>query len=102
MTFTNGLGKRYLWVDAICIDQDNGSEIAAQCDVMDDIYTRSWATLVVLSADSAHDGIELLHSPRPLAQIRATIGPHDFMSLSSTLRHEMESSTWYTRAWYVT
>ena len=35
------LGERYLWVDALCIVQDDQGDLAAQLSLMGQIYARS-------------------------------------------------------------
>ncbi|PSS13341.1 hypothetical protein M430DRAFT_106035, partial [Amorphotheca resinae ATCC 22711] len=46
MTAVNELGKRYLWVDSICIDQSNLTEKSNQIELMDLIYQGAFATIV--------------------------------------------------------
>jgi hypothetical protein len=47
------LGERYLWVDCLCIEQDNPSQKHSQVSQMDVIYSQSLLTLVALSSENA-------------------------------------------------
>ncbi|KAE9379901.1 HET-domain-containing protein, partial [Stipitochalara longipes BDJ] len=51
ITITRGLGIRYLWVDALCIVQDNSDDMISQINAMGSIYQN--ATLTVAAANSA-------------------------------------------------
>lgn len=63
---------RLLWIDAICINQDNLQERACQVRIMDEIFSRASNVLVVLGESHANKGIlfeelaaadeELLHT----------------------------------------
>lgn len=60
MNATEGLGERYLWVDALCIPQDNGPHKAEAIERMDIVYSFSLVTIVALSglnADSSLPGV---------------------------------------------
>jgi hypothetical protein len=46
---------RYVWVDAICINQDNGEERSHQVSLMLKIYQKATQTLVWLGEDSERD-----------------------------------------------
>ena len=100
MVFVANLGKHFLWVDAICINQRDAKELEAQCNVMDDIYNRAWLTLIVLSADRANEGISLLSgNDRPIPQVKAQVGNLAMLATSTTLEDEVKPSAWIKRAW---
>ncbi|KAH7357336.1 heterokaryon incompatibility protein-domain-containing protein [Pyrenochaeta sp. MPI-SDFR-AT-0127] len=48
------LGERFLWVDSLCIVQDDLEEKQAQLEQMDVIYSRAILTLVALSGKDAN------------------------------------------------
>jgi hypothetical protein len=54
--------KRTLWIDALCIDQENGIEKADQVKKMLQIYRRAESVLIWLGPerDSSNDGLDLL------------------------------------------
>ena len=62
MTLTKGMNERFLWVDALCITQDDPMEQRTQIMRMDQIYQNSILTLVAchgLEADSGLPGVHV-------------------------------------------
>lgn len=53
IALTEKLGERYLWIDALCIEQDNASQKHALIAQMDIIYRHSLVCAVALAAQSA-------------------------------------------------
>jgi tetratricopeptide (TPR) repeat protein len=51
------LGVRLLWIDAVCIVQDDPDHKARDIPNMDIIYGRAFATIVALSGDNADAGL---------------------------------------------
>lgn len=56
LTITRALSIPYLWVDALCILQDDTTEWEHQCADMDKIYGHAQLTLRANSARSCHEG----------------------------------------------
>lgn len=54
MVAVRELGERFLWVDSLCIVQDDLEKKGAQIDQMDVIYSRAILTLVALSGKDAN------------------------------------------------
>lgn len=55
MAVVSGLNERYLWVDCLCIVQDDTSDKQAQIDQMAAIYDASILTIVACTATNAND-----------------------------------------------
>ena len=53
ITFTKNLGKRYLWVDSLCIDQQDHANKDDQIQRMRDTYQGAYVTIIAISGDSA-------------------------------------------------
>ncbi len=58
IVFTRAMGFRYLWVDALCIVQDDGDgDKAEQLPLMGTIYKQSALTIAAASGDHADAGL---------------------------------------------
>jgi hypothetical protein len=49
------LGIHYLWIDSLCIYQDNTSDWTIECDKMSEVYSRSYCNI---GASAAHNPFE--------------------------------------------
>ncbi|KAJ8114925.1 hypothetical protein OPT61_g3310 [Boeremia exigua] len=57
MYFVKSLGERYIWIDTVCIIQDDASNKAAAIQQMSSIYSCAVATIICLSGSSADVGL---------------------------------------------
>lgn len=64
---TRRLSIRYLWVDALCILQDDMSDWRAHCSAMNEIYGTARVTLIAASSRTCREGF--LNPKRPGVQI---------------------------------
>jgi hypothetical protein len=55
------LKERYLWVDALCLVQNDQADMQKGIDIMDIIYERAVMTIVAASGDSANSGLPGVH-----------------------------------------
>lgn len=51
------LGHRYLWVDALCLLQNDPRDVERGVNVMDNIYECSWLTIIAAYSHSADAGL---------------------------------------------
>ncbi|KAF2136615.1 uncharacterized protein K452DRAFT_313050 [Aplosporella prunicola CBS 121167] len=98
---TTELGLRYLWVDCICIQQDNESDVRSQIGSMDIIYSHAALTIVAAAGDNADDGLSGVRSRRRMMpQYTACIqGLHLIGSQNKDHYSQISDSTWATRGW---
>ncbi|KAF2145965.1 uncharacterized protein K452DRAFT_104075 [Aplosporella prunicola CBS 121167] len=101
------LGGQYLWVDSLCIEQDNPVQKQGQIAQMDLIYSHALLTLVAWSAEDATSslpGVRLNTSRSPLL-IRSIFGPlykatpFDLMLDRYSNRWPVIVPKYNTRAW---
>lgn len=57
ITATKKLGQRYLWVDSLCLVQDDPDELRDCVTLMDRIYQEAIFTIVAASGQDAHAGL---------------------------------------------
>ncbi|KAH8880937.1 HET-domain-containing protein, partial [Thozetella sp. PMI_491] len=54
---TRSLGYRYLWIDSLCIIQDDRSDWEVEAARMDAYYTKSLLTIAAADANDSHAGL---------------------------------------------
>lgn len=99
INFTKRLGKQYIWVDSLCIDQSDERDKVNQIDRMWSIYRGAWITIIVLSGTSADSGISRLSRPEYCPQVTCRIQGKTLTSLMPTLSQQIWVCPWGTRAW---
>ncbi|KAK3489734.1 heterokaryon incompatibility protein-domain-containing protein [Neurospora crassa] len=57
VVLTRKLGQRYLWIDSLCIIQDDENDWAQEASTMADVYTQSYCTLAALSSADSTAGL---------------------------------------------
>lgn len=57
ISLTCRLGEKYLWVDSLCIIQDDKPSMQSQILAMDKVYAIAVATIVAASGDHADSGL---------------------------------------------
>lgn len=57
---TRILGHRYLWIDSLCIIQDNEEDWAREASLMAKIYSKAYYTLAALSSRDSSQGLNLV------------------------------------------
>ncbi len=94
------IGERYLWVDSLCIIQDDLFDKNEQLPIMDRIY--GFATLVVVAGagDSVYAGLRGAgHSERQNIQRNEVIKGVRFITTQPALYEEISESVWNGRGW---
>jgi len=100
MEVTRRLGKRYLWVDGLCIDQNDEEHKREQIAMMDRIYRAAWATIINLSGTSAESSIPRVSGDFHIPQAIWHAADGDrFVSTPPALAAYIRQSPWSSRAW---
>ncbi|KAI1757570.1 HET-domain-containing protein [Xylaria castorea] len=117
MLLTEILGFQYLWIDALCIIQDDDMDKKIQIEGMSQIYGFAFLTVVAASASSVEGGLPGLRSgSRSFKQQEVVVIPpikndaganvDPGLSLMTTLHplfkpseHFLEHTPWNSRGW---
>ncbi|KAI0423736.1 HET-domain-containing protein [Xylaria sp. FL1042] len=101
MFFVQILGERYLWVDSLCIVQDDVQKMVDIAN-MHSIYAQASITIVAADGDNADDGLRGLQGmsgPRSVRQVAHSLGQGVRLIETYGPSTVQSQSTWQTRAW---
>lgn len=100
---TGDLGMRCLWVDSVCINQDNEKEKLEQIHLIADIYRGAYATILSLCGTSCADGLSRLNDtderPNVQPQLSCTVDGVRLIGLMPTLSRQISYNVWGNRVW---
>lgn len=99
MVLTKLLGRRYLWVDALCIQQDNLFDKNTQIPLMAHIYSQADCTIVAGAGANAWAGLPGVGRDRVGRQYGAHVKGFDLITTRQHFRNWMQNSVWETRGW---
>jgi hypothetical protein len=93
------LGIRYLWVDSLCILQDDEDDVHEQVQHMDLVYRRAYLTIIVTTGDNCKAPIPSISQPRAPIQESTTIDGLAIGTVLLRVRDDILKSKWSSRAW---
>ncbi|KAL3295496.1 tol protein, partial [Colletotrichum asianum] len=107
---TKLLGLQYIWVDALCIVQDDIPDKSHHLAFMDQVYRYAEVTVIAASGKDANAGLPGLHEPRRIQQrvfkiIEATPDTNELCLITAPdIRpawkyNYLEGSEWSSRGW---
>ncbi|KAE9373658.1 HET-domain-containing protein, partial [Stipitochalara longipes BDJ] len=93
------IGERYLWVDALCIVQDDSTAKHQQIQRMDRIYSEAFATVVALAGDDANASLPGVRGGTRKPQEIHHVEGLSMVATPPPLKYILDISKWDTRAW---
>ncbi|EJT71736.1 hypothetical protein GGTG_10990 [Gaeumannomyces tritici R3-111a-1] len=98
---TAALGERYLWVDSLCIVQNDPIDKNQQLSIMDAIYSVASVVLIAASGADCWAGLPgVASNPRTLVpQCIRTVNGNRLAVVAPSLVKAIKHSQWNTRGW---
>jgi hypothetical protein len=92
--------ERFLWIDALCLMQNDQMDMQNGVGVMDLIYERAIMTIVAASGDNANAGLPgVRNGNRFITQYVEPIIPGIKLAVYNDLDHLLRPSTYNRKAW---
>lgn len=100
ITFTKDIGHNFLWVDTLCICQDDAETKERQIAGTNTVYARATMTLVALEGHDASYGLCGVR-PCETPRYQPMENAHELriMTIMPPISESQERSIWRTRAW---
>ncbi|KAL8863324.1 MAG: hypothetical protein Q9178_000004 [Gyalolechia marmorata] len=100
MLLVKKLGERYLWVDSLCIVQDDENDRRTQIPAMNQIYSSATLTIVAASGDNADSGLAgMSGDARNFKQHTEKVQDVYLTNCTRGFAQAVDDSVWNTRAW---
>lgn len=99
---TKAMNQRYLWVDRLCIVQDDYENKKAQLDNMASIYTRSYFTIVAADGSDADHGLRGVPGTalsRNYEENMYRFSERCTMMQAPIPEEKLDTKDWHTRGW---
>ncbi|OCK78029.1 HET-domain-containing protein [Lepidopterella palustris CBS 459.81] len=94
------IGHQYLWVDSLCIVQDDQVDVREQIARMSDIYSGSFLTIIAAWGDNADAGLPgVLNGIDRDHQNVARFDGLEMIEVLPLLGDVLQHTSWKTRAW---
>lgn len=99
LEITSTLGFDYLWIDALCIRQDDKADQDLQIEKMDQVYSGAVLTLVSTEPHANCEIPGLREDTRTPNQAVCKVGKIELVNSLPTLSQTLSASVWDTRGW---
>ena len=94
------LGHRYLWVDSLCIVQDDEDDVKEQIACMSDIYSGAFLTIIAAWGEHSDSGLPgVVWGPPRTPQLITNFDGIELVEVLPLLDDVLRNSRWRTRAW---
>jgi Heterokaryon incompatibility protein (HET) len=98
MAVCRQLGERYLWIDSLCILQDDICDKGEQIAHMDSIYQNAIFTIVDAAGEDCEHGLAGVSERRPISHTASAAGKQ-LITVSRDVIRSMFGSKWNQRGW---
>lgn len=98
ITLCRDLGERYLWIDRLCVVQDDPASKYSQISAMDVIYEQATFTIISLADDRICHGIPGV-SGRPRPELNRALEVGRGGNVYNNVTKLVKKSRWNSRGW---
>ncbi|KAF1962230.1 HET-domain-containing protein, partial [Byssothecium circinans] len=99
MEFCKAIGYTYLWVDALCIEQDEPGDLGSQIAAMDQVYSDASFTIVAAAGTHCDFGLPGFNGSRDFVQHASAIAGTVYLTTQRSPSLDALTSKWNTRGW---
>lgn len=96
---TRALGVRYLWIDSLCIIQDDEADWEAESAKMGDYYSSAYLTIAATSAQASTEGFLTERPNRPYVTVPLGNGHLHLAEAIDNFEADVEQGILNSRAW---
>lgn len=97
--FTKAMGQRYLWVDRLCIIQDDDRHKAEQLKRMSSIYANSYFIIVAVDGNNADYGLRGVSGPSSARSHPLHFSAACQMMKAPSSESQFNVKEWHKRGW---
>jgi hypothetical protein len=101
ITLTRDIGERYLWVDCLCLFQDDEVYLQKQIEQMHLIYRQAYLTIIAAAGSNSNSGLPGVRGSTCKREPHhiADVGPIQLSAIHIKPHGELRKSVWNSRGW---
>jgi hypothetical protein len=96
---TQALGIPYLWIDSLCIIQEDEEDWESEADKMENVFSFAYCTIAASSAASSLDGFLNKRKSKDCVKIQTSKGPLYLAEAIDDFHTDVEQSKLSRRGW---
>lgn len=96
---TRALQVQYLWIDSLCIIQDNNQDWETEAQKMEDVFSNAYCTIAASSAESSRKGFLGERKQRDVISIQTPSGLLHLAEPIDDFSSHVENSVLNSRVW---
>ncbi|CAN9170068.1 unnamed protein product [Alternaria alternata] len=100
VTVTQGLSVRYIWIDSLCIIQDDENDWQSEASKMEQVFSAAYCTIGASAAKSSLQGFLTERIPRSVVKVPVDVSKAMYACLSiDDFHNDVELSPLNSRGW---
>ncbi|VUC21240.1 unnamed protein product [Clonostachys rosea] len=96
---TRALHVSYLWIDSLCIIQDDGKDWEREARRMEYVFSSAYCTIAATSASSSTQGFLRQRRPRSCVTVKTGAGPLYLAPFIDNFKKDVEEGVLNSRGW---